>query len=429
MAKGSLNGILTGKLGNTIMYKVTNSANKEKQGMRQYVASIANPQTTPQATQRLRMKPAINFYRGLADLLDHSWEGVKYGALSRQKFMQLALRSDADFAIPFVTKGESRFIPGEYPVSLGSVPMDTQLVVSDTGSSVDDFSVSWGVLVSSYQADFTTWGEVSQNFIDNSNGMLRDGDEITIILVRRLNNQFIPFHSYVVLDTSSTLAKDVVWAAAGFVLDDSGIIQIVESQLNEDNELVVVQFSSENPCVAAAVIVSRHPSRTSTTWLRTSSYMACGPAFRSEFMSNAALQNAIASYQTQAADLTSDWLLNQAGGDVATGGSSGSSVVRTTVNYVSVTITPTSGSVQYRMGAVLTNSENPSGRTILSSLTGSNRKMYSISGTTLVPLTNAIPDGASVSPAAISIDDALNLLSGYSVGADPDEPIVEPVGD
>ena len=425
MAKGGLLGIMTGKLGNAVYYKVTNSADKEKQGVRPYVAKIANPQTTPQATQRLRMKPAINFYRGLADLLDHSWEGVKYGALSRQKFMQLALKSDASFAIPFVTKGETRFIPGEYPVSYGSVSVPTDLSFGFYSTLGADRVVTMSNLVATDTPnDEANWGKWSQTLISLNDGLLRDGDEITLVVVYEMNGVYVPRHSYFVLDSSSTLSVADVFNAAGFVFIDSNMY-FLDGVYAENEESGLEATPVNHPMVAAAVIVSRHPSRTSTTWLRSNSYMTCSGAFKSVYMTNAALQAAIASYQSKDADLTSDWLLNQAGGDVATGGSNGSQVSRTTVNYVSVTIAPTSGAVQYMMGAVLTNSNNPNGRTILSALTGTNRYLYSINGNTLVRLTNPIPNGASVSPNPISIDEALNLLPGYVVGGSGDEPNIE----
>lgn len=320
MAKGNLNGLLTGKLGNTIFYKVTNSANKEKQGSRQYVATIANPKTAPQASQRMRMKPAINFYRGLADLLDHSWEGVKYGALSRQKFMQLALSPTLE-GIPYVDKGETRFIPGEYPVSLGSVSVDASV---DSFTSIDSSNQNVAHLTSIVFSDeinqIMSWGEWSQVAIDNSNGQLRDGDELTFIAVYQNGDYFLPRHTYIVLDVSNTLPAWNVLSAARIVPSDE-TFGYSSGEFVEDGEEGVTFSRVTEAMVAAAVIVSRHPSRTSTTWLRSSSTMKVSDAFKAVWMSADRFAIAQATYMSSETDLTSDWLLNQA--ENASGSSSG----------------------------------------------------------------------------------------------------------
>lgn len=327
MAKGSLNGLLKGKLGNTIFYKVTNSADKEKQGSRQYVASIANPQTAPQATQRMRMKPAINFYRGIADLLDHSWEGVKYGALSRQKFMQLAL-SPTLTGIPYVDKGESRFIPGDYPISLGSVGVDTQSITfsSDNDEEYGTYGiVRWG-LIPSFRVSDGSYGAFSSAIIAAVGGALRDGDEITFVVCTSKNGFYNVFHSYIVLDTTSSLDQGMVFGRAGFEVRTNGDIALVK--LNGDASFIVRPTSDTGEIVAAGIIVSRHPSRTSTTWLRSTSNLVCSPSFIAQWMSADRFAAAQATYMKSATDLTSDWLLNQAENQQASQGGGGGGLIQ-----------------------------------------------------------------------------------------------------
>lgn len=325
MSKGAFNGLLKGKLGNTIFYKVTNSSDKEKQGQRQYVASIANPRTAPQATQRMRMKPAINFYRGLADLLDHSWEGVKYGALSRQKFMQLAL-SPTLTGIPYVDKGESRFIPGNYPLSLGSVGADTSILQFHPNESLDQGS--WAETRALHFSDESgsdkTWGDWSDDTIALSSGMLRDGDEITFIAVYQQGEFYIPLHTYVVLDVASTLPVPQIFASAGIMIYADGFCFPENISVNESGN--IDRTLRETNIVAAGVIVSRHPSRTSTTWLRSSSSLYCSETFTVDWMSADRYAAALGTYQNSASELTSDWLLNQADTPAVGGGSGGGSL-------------------------------------------------------------------------------------------------------
>lgn len=347
MSKGAFNGLLKGKLGNTIFYKVTNSSDKEKQGQRQYVASIANPRTAPQATQRMRMKPAINFYRGLADLLDHSWEGVKYGALSRQKFMQLAL-SPTLAGVPYVDKGESRFIPGNYPLSMGSVGANVEIVrFADGASFLVDINLSNEAVDWDAQ---TTWGVVSQAIINGSAG-LRDGDELTFIAVVQNGNLFFPVHTYVVLDVTSTLAAYQVMVNSKVSITRNSTqgtyIDIAKSaSLTNQHEYEGVNY--EGNCVAAGVIVSRHPSRTSTTWLRSSSNLVCSDSFKAAWMSADRFAAALATYQNSATDLTSDWLLNQAENQGSTSGGSGGGGIIQNFSLENQSLTPTSGTAQQR---------------------------------------------------------------------------------
>lgn len=323
MSKGAFNGLLKGKLGNTIFYKVTNSSDKEKQGQRQYVASIANPRTAPQATQRMRMKPAINFYRGLADLLDHSWEGVKYGAISRQKFMQLAL-SPTLAGVPYVDKGESRFIPGAYPLSLGSVGANTGVseIKHTVGQDQEYYAVLSALVFSDDKSSDNTWGSWSEDAINLSNGMLRDGDEITFVAVYEIGGFYIPMHSYIVLDVASALPVPQVLSKVGVDVVDTSFRFVKDNEINESGQWEFVNY--KEPMVAAGIIVSRHPSRTSTTWLRSTSSLFCSKSFTDRWMSADRFAAALATYQNSATELESDWLLNQAdtpavGGDGGNG--------------------------------------------------------------------------------------------------------------
>jgi len=308
MAKGHFNGILRGKLGNSVFYKNTNSNNKDTQGSRAYVATIANPRTQAQASQRMRMKPAVNFYRGLADLLDHSFEGVKYGGRSRAKFMSLALLPSVS-TIPFVDKGENRFIPGKYPLSIGSVGVNTNVITyfKPASGRENAEAFEWGAAENfSFDTYEETFGEYSKQLIADVPG-LRDGDELTFVAVFESNGYFLPVHHYFVLDTASLALSSDVLFAAGVSLWDGGNVFFRKA----GEEAGQWESLYSGACVAAGVIVSRHPTRTSTTWQRSSSTMQVSADFAAQWMSDARYAAAVATYRDRAVDLTSDWLLNQ----------------------------------------------------------------------------------------------------------------------
>lgn len=297
---------ISGKLGNIVGYTVANAAKPGSKGAREHRATIANPKTTSQASQRMRMKPAINFYQGLASLLDHSWQGVKYGARSRAKFMQLALSPTLQ-GIPFVDKGETRFIPGEYPVSLGQVGINTSDITFDGGGGANAL-LRWPSQID--PGDFGTltqssWGQYSQELIKQYVG-LEDGDEITCIGVYKEGDMYLPIHRYFVVDVNSlSTISDVMLRSQLFIgVDGILLFNAVYSQSNG------ITYMNAN-FVAGAVIVSRHPSKNSSTWLRTSSSMVVSDAVKAEWMSAQRLAAARATYQNKSYDLTSDWLLNQ----------------------------------------------------------------------------------------------------------------------
>lgn len=311
MAKGHFNSILRGKLGNSVMYRNSNSNNGDKQGSRAYVATIANPQTQAQAAQRMRIPVAQNFYKGFADILDHSFEGVKYGGRSRSKFLQLAQQADPLNVIPYVDKGTKVFLPAEFLMSTGSV----NVALGALSFSAEDYmdpgyekraaidslgGFDWG--------DYSTFGEYSQGLIEACPG-LRDGDEITCACVFNKNGYYLPLHRYFVLDTHSLARYVEVLGPAGVALSTDGIISFGR------NDNGMWRAESLGDCVAAAVIISRHPSRTSRTWLRSTSRLALSPDFKAMWCTDSRYTEAKKTYMKQTAVTDSDWLLNQAEND------------------------------------------------------------------------------------------------------------------
>lgn len=288
-----------GKLGKMVAYRVTNSNNGDTQGWRERIYTINNPRTAAQASQRMKLPAAVNFYRGLQELLNHSWQGVRYGGMSRQKFMSLAMGPNALF-IPFVPKGTTDFIPGEYPVSMGSVPCPA---ITEVGPETASIKLSTFRGEEINPDNKTSWGEFSQNIIEGSS-FLRNGDEITFIRVFDVNGQYVPEHSYVVLDTTATKSLYSVLTAAKFTISSDGIT----AWAGADNAGLT---DLEYQMVAAAVIISRHPANNSTTWLRSTSKMVVSSALKNKWMTDAAYQAAVPSYRNAAQNLTSDWLLNQ----------------------------------------------------------------------------------------------------------------------
>lgn len=317
MAKGNaFIGIVTGKLGDTVGYRVANSADKVVQGWRPYIATVANPQTEAQSIQRLKMAPAVNFYRALGTILNNAWQGQKYGTQSRNYFMSEAMRQST--GIPFIVKGDKRFYPGEYQVAQGSLARQSVTAIAD--NLLTTSLISPGVT--------GTWGEFSQGLI-NKNFGIKNGDKLTFIFVgTSALGEYLPAYSYVILDTSSsTPAADIL---ASSNLSFAGAA---------DAALQVGVVNAVTDIVAGAVILSRLDTSAGTKWLRSNSRMFVTEAYKELMMSTTAYQAAITSYM-KAENVSSDWYLNAGinGGMtwVGPGGNSGTNLAVVSVANINV---------------------------------------------------------------------------------------------
>ena len=295
MAKGSRNGLAKGKKGDSVYYRISGSNNKEQQGERQYVATIKNPKTMAQAAQRVKMTPAVNFYRAFQEeILDHSFQGEKYGARCHAAFMKAALKMSVGF--PFVPMGREAVAPGEYLMSRGSIP-----------SLIYDWDDSGNLICEALSMDTHTdkFGVWCQGCIDAAH-FLQNGDQITFgfVMGNEDGNEF-PFVCRIVLDTTDeTNTVGDVLAGAGISLNQDGI---VEPQ------------SMDNFDIEGAVIIVSRPTISQTTgtvtWQRSTETMK--PNFmlgymRQRFFSQDAYDAAMYTYMAASRNnLTSDWYLNQ----------------------------------------------------------------------------------------------------------------------
>lgn len=308
MAKGSLNGVRKGKKGDSVYYTITGSNNKEKQGERQYVGEVANPKTMMQAAQRMKLAPAVNFYRAFStDILNHSWQGVKYGARSHSEFMRNALNNNSG-VFPFVNQGETKLVPARYLVSKGSIPY-----VEFFFEAGEDFAIICPTLSNAtINVSVATW---MQTLIENSNGFLKAGDQITLMLICKksistltedVETDWFPYTIRIVLDPT----KDGVgFNTAADWLHSKGL------KYNMDEQLVPY----ENGPLAGAVlggcaIITSRPSVSKTsgvvTWLRSSSQMQITQEVEDTYFTQAAYDEAIRTYLPSSVNPSSGWYLN-----------------------------------------------------------------------------------------------------------------------
>lgn len=291
MAKGSQNGVLKGKRGNTVFFKIANSNNKEKQGSREYVAEVANPMTVPQATQRVKMTPAIRFYSAFKeDCLDHSFEGIKYGGQSMRHFMKKAFELQAGW--PFAQKGLAVALPAEYLMSQGSLNPIQYEFDSDNNFVCEILAIVSGSI-----------GKWAQSVIDASRGTIQNGDQITIITLEG-DNIMAPWPktARIVLDTTATEDAEEVLSHLGINISPDGVIAA----------------SSEDFTIYGGAVILSRPEIAQTTgalsWKRSTQRMAVNYGNRdvASLFTQAAYSAAVRSFTKSGnRDIQSDYYLNQ----------------------------------------------------------------------------------------------------------------------
>lgn len=275
----------TGRLANTVGFKARDGRGDGFDAMRAHVTQVANPQTLAQMTQRMKLTPVQNFYRGLQELLNHSWQGVRYKNPSRLHFYAMAMRALSTYGCPYVNKGDRQFVPWAFPISSGSVAVDTTVTSISSGAAT--------LALNANSSTFGgTWGETSENIIAQNPG-LKDGDQLTMVVVFKQGNNYIPYFCRVVLDVASTGSgqegNDVALTASGGHLTFAHI----GGGLGSD-------------WVAAGLIVSRFQNG---VWQRSDSVLAITASLRSAFNSTTAFSNMLASYKATSNN-DSDWYLN-----------------------------------------------------------------------------------------------------------------------
>lgn len=282
MAKGYAMERWNGKKGSNVFYKISNSNNAQKQGVRERTYEVSNPKTRSQALQRMKVRAAQNFYNTLAPILNRAQQGVKYGGMTRQQFMKYALSMTGS---PAVEKGSNVAIPGNYLLSKGSLPAFT--LDSFSGEVTASFSVPFS---SSNPLELRSGDQITSEVLGNltSNGALKENDQLTFILFDEKFNAFV----------SSFLIK------VGVQLPTLGNATI--TFISGDDSLIAIE--GEGKKAAVAIILSR---KNGNKYERSTAYLALNDNVSEiqQAYSTEAINAALATYiKTVSASVGSiDW--------------------------------------------------------------------------------------------------------------------------
>lgn len=139
------------------------------------VIDVANPQSTLQMEQRLKLPLVANATRVLQDIINHSFEGVAYGRDSIAEFRKLNLEKGKLEVECYVPKGVSDTGNATFQVSKGSLEPAQELTMTET-----EWRGSQAGVESSLQ--FTTYGLNAELTLADA----KDGDEVPETVYNRI---------------------------------------------------------------------------------------------------------------------------------------------------------------------------------------------------------------------------------------------------
>lgn len=299
MAKGALMGVQRGKLGNMVLYRVSASNSKEKQGARIYVAQPSNPKTEGQAAQRAYMKPIAAFYQSNSDLLNHSFIPRGTKAQNYQRFLKLALTNAADH-VPAIPAGDIMNAPGYYQLSEGNLA-SVNLTLGATGVTTTSLAVGNLTIDAA-----TTFGDISAAIEGNNAGFV-DGDELLFIACFQLTDgSFIYVKRYIVLDTANTTPVSA-WSIGGSTF--YGFSYVAFSVVNGMLAFQVIESLAEIGSADGVAVC--HSRKTADSWDYSNAFMTISSAAATQYFGAGARQTATKSYMPRESSRTSDKLLQQ----------------------------------------------------------------------------------------------------------------------
>lgn len=259
-------GNFKGKVGNMVGYQLTDSNNKQTQGIRIYQPNVKNPKTLAQAEQRAKLAPINATYRALKMIIDRGNEGLPYGNKSRLAWLKQAFKAEI---MPWFEKGAVANMPVACQLTKGSLP-SISFTVSDEG-----LNVSCPV----YQEGQTaaTIGGLS-TILKNNFPFLQDSDQITFVVVgKEHDNLMVEVMSYVIDTTSAEATSKLEF--------DAGTLSLVQGTFGGFGTIIVSREGSNGEHLRStsalqgySTIIGAAPYDATSKTAAIESYMASGAA-------------------------------------------------------------------------------------------------------------------------------------------------------
>lgn len=151
-----------------------------KQVTKERVEHVKNPRSLAQMRQRMFMVTAGLAYSNMNNIVDHSFEGLTYGARNMNRFMQLNLdkirRTAGQTPRQFsIARYKYEYLcPGAYVVSEGSLPSKSESFINLSGASYTDTNLNLGGFV--FKGSNPTLGEFKAHY------GVQGGDMLTVVV-------------------------------------------------------------------------------------------------------------------------------------------------------------------------------------------------------------------------------------------------------
>ena len=289
MAKGSAMGLWRGKKGSSVFYRIANSNNNMKQGIRERAYEISNPRTTSQAGQRMKLLPAQRVYGVLKPIISRGWQGVKYGVESKQEYLKNALRMSTGY--PFLEKDSDVVVPGNYQITKGTLQQITTRLSDDPDVHITSL-LGRGL-------ETQTVGGLTKAIMARS-PYVQSGDQLTLVgCAKTSNGELIWGWNSVILDENDTTALDSV----SIISHDETIWLNPAPSAGADDALLVQ--TTHWALVASSVILSRLGDN--GQYLRSTAILTVNEESLQDYFNGAAYRRARNSYMNPTRTQLTDW--------------------------------------------------------------------------------------------------------------------------
>ena len=300
-------GHARGKVGDIVFSRVNG-----QQVTRARAAVVKNPKTEKQVIQRILLNTIIQAYSRMAEICDHSFEGVQVGSKSMAKFMRenlndlrtkvsnyAAEQGTFEGVYAFAPQGLNVFTPNEYVIATGQLP-EIQLASISAAAGAK-------ITIASAEA-IPTYGELIASL-----GLQR-GDQLTFVGQELYTDGRAAFKfARVILDPRESDGTQAE-------LTEPFLVNGSVNKPSPRNEGSDITFSSaanqlgfdlgDRSMFGAAVIVSRE--KNDGTWLRSNASLALDPSIPYATVGAFDLQEAIDYSYAGGIDLESERYLNNA---------------------------------------------------------------------------------------------------------------------
>lgn len=259
-------GNFKGKVGNMVGYQLTDSNNKQTQGIRIYQPNVKNPKTSAQAEQRAKLAPINATYRALKMIIDRGNEGLPYGNKSRLAWLKQAFKAPN---MPWFEKGAIVNSPAVCQITKGSLSSlkystDNSVVAIECASVTDATPVATvGGVSTALLADYPS---------------LKAGDQITIVLINNDSDTMLSVIKSFVIDATSNEEISGFSADTGVISYegpiDATFCAIVVSREGANGE----HLRSNEVLHSTALMLTKAPYDATSKAAAIESYMASGAA-------------------------------------------------------------------------------------------------------------------------------------------------------